>query len=84
LNIRPSITQPPVALCAGHLIERTNKAKIKTQSSADKITTSLNLAHQRKNKQTKAQHKSHPIRSLHEALEQPQEGRNKKEERIQP
>ena len=48
-----SITQPPVAPCAGCLIQTTNKTKIQTQSSADKITTSLSLAHQRKNKQNK-------------------------------
>ena len=35
------------------------QTKIQTQSSADRITTSLSLAHQRKNKQTKTQHKSH-------------------------
>ena len=29
-----------------------NKTKIQTYSSADRITTSLNLAHQRKNEQT--------------------------------
>ena len=29
----------------------TNKTKTETQSSADRITTSLSLAHQRKNKQ---------------------------------
>ena len=29
-----------------------NKAKLQTQSSADRITISLSLAHQRKNKQT--------------------------------
>ena len=29
----------------------TNKTKIQTQPSADRITTSLSLAHQRKNKQ---------------------------------
>jgi len=29
------------------------QTKIQTQSSADRITTSLSLAHQRKNKQTK-------------------------------
>ena len=28
-----------------------NKTKVQTQSSADRITTSLSLAHQRKNKQ---------------------------------
>ena len=41
------------------------ETKIQTQSSADRITSSLSLAYQRKNKQTKTQHKSHPIRSLH-------------------
>ena len=35
------------------------------------------------NKQTKTQHKYHPIRSLHKPLDQLEEGRNKKEERIQ-
>ena len=32
--------------------QTTNKTKMKTQSSADRITTSLSLAYQRKNKQT--------------------------------
>ena len=38
---------------------------MKTQSSADRITTSLNLDHQRKIKQTneKPQHISHPIQA---------------------
>ena len=35
-------------------------------------------------KQTKTQHKSYPIQSSHEPLDQPLEGRNLKEERIQP
>ena len=35
------------------------------------------------NKQTKTQHKSHPILSLHKPLDQPEEGRSQKEERIQ-
>ena len=39
------------------------KTKIQTQSSADRITTSLNLAHQRKNKQTK----THTNLTLYEA-----------------
>ena len=47
-------------------------------------TTSLSPARQRRNQQTKTQHKSHPIWSSHRPLDQPQEGRNKKEERIQP
>jgi len=36
------------------------------------------------NKQTKIQYKSHPIQTLHKPLDQPYEGRNQKEERIQP
>ena len=52
MNTRLGITQP-VAPCVGCLIQTTNKTKIQTQSSADRITTSLSLAHQRKNKQTK-------------------------------
>ena len=86
--MKPGISQPLVAPCAGHLIKTTNKANIQSQSSADRITTSLSLAHQKKNKQTnkqtKTQHKSHPIQSLHKPLDQPEEGRNQKEERIQP
>jgi len=35
-------------------------------------------------KQTKPQDKSHPMQSLHKPLDQPWEGRNQKEERIQP
>jgi len=34
------------------MLHLNNKTKIQTQSSADRITTSLSLAHQRKNKQT--------------------------------
>ena len=48
----PSITQPPVAPCAGRLIQTTNTTKVQTRSSADRIITSLSPAHQRKNKQT--------------------------------
>ena len=36
------------------------------------------------NKQAKTQHKSPPIGSLHKPLDQTQEGRNQKEERITP
>ena len=39
----------------------TNNTKTQTQSSAHRITTSLSLAHQRKNNSIKSQHKSHPI-----------------------
>ena len=52
MNTRSSITQPPVAPCAGCLIQTTNKTKIQTQSSADRIIASLSLTHQRNNKQT--------------------------------
>ena len=38
----------------------------------------------KRNKQTKTQHKSHFIGSLHKTLDQPLEGRNQKQERIQP
>ena len=55
LNTRPTITQPPVAPCAGLLFYTTNKTKIQTQSSADRITTSLSHAHQKKNKQMNKQ-----------------------------
>ena len=53
--------------------QQTNKMKIQTQSSVDRITTSLSLPHQRKDKQTqtKTQHKSHLIPSLHKPLNQP-------------
>ena len=53
MHTRHSITNCPVAHCARYLIQTTNKKKkIQTESSADRITTSLNLAHQRKNKKT--------------------------------
>ena len=61
VSTRPGIKRPPVAPCAGCLIQTTNDKK-HTQSSADQITTSLSPAHQRKHKKT--QHKSHPVRSL--------------------
>ena len=37
-----------------------------------------------KSNKQKTQHKSHPIQSLHKPLDQPKEGRNQKDERIQP
>ena len=60
--------------------QQTNKQQQQkqTQSSADRITTSLSLPQQRKNKQ-----KSYPTQSLQKPLDQPKEGRNQKEERIQ-
>jgi len=77
-----------VAPCAGRLFQTTNKTKIQTQSSADRINTSLSHAHWRKkqtNKQKKqTQHKSHPTQGLHKPLGQAYKGRNQKKERIQP
>ena len=66
------------------LSKQQTKWKAQTQSSANRITNSLSLSHQRKIKQTKIQHKSQPIWSLHKPLDQTYEGRNQKEERIQP
>ena len=54
-NTRPSITQPQVAPCAGRLIQTANKTKIQSQSSADRSTTSLSFAHQRKKTKSKKQ-----------------------------
>ena len=47
LNTRPRITQPPVTPSVGHLIQRANRTKIETQSSADRITSSISPAHQK-------------------------------------
>ena len=51
--------------------QKKKKKNPQTQSSADRITTSLSLDNERNNKQTKTQHKSHPIGSLHKPLDQP-------------
>ena len=47
LNMRPGITQLPVAPCAGCFIQTTEKTKIQTQSSADRISAALSPANQR-------------------------------------
>ena len=58
---------------------------MQTQSSADRITTSLSLAHQRKNKQTsKVSAQISPYEKLTQTTEPILEGRSQKEERIQP
>ena len=44
-----------------HLNNNNKKMKIQSKSLADRITISLSLAYQRENKQTKTQHKSHPM-----------------------
>ena len=51
---------------------------MQTRSSAEGFTTSLSLAHQRKNKQTKTQHKSHPIQSLQQTTGPTLEGQKPK------
>ena len=58
------------------------ETKLQTQSSADRITSSLSFVYQRKNKQTKTQHKSHPISSLYKPLDQPSENRNQKKKKF--
>ena len=50
MNRRPTTTQKPVAPHAECLTQTTNKTKVQTQSSADRITTSLSPVHQKKNK----------------------------------
>ena len=65
-----------------------NKIKIQTQSLADRINTSLSLAHQRKNKENSPPLTRSTSHILHEVytkftLDQPYEDRNRKEERIQ-
>ena len=54
LNTRPGITQPPVTPSEGHLIQTANRTKKETQSSTDRITTSLSPAHE-KGKKNSAQ-----------------------------
>ena len=61
------------------------QTKLQTQSSVDRITTSLNLAHQRENKQTnKISAQISPHKSLTQITGPTLEGRNQKEERVQP
>ena len=45
------------------------KQKYKPNHQQTGVPISLSLAHQRKNTQTKTQHKSHPILSLHKPLD---------------
>ena len=60
------LPSPSSTLCSMPHLD--NKTKIQTQSSADRITTSPSLAHQRENKQ-KLSTLSHPIGSLHKSLD---------------
>ena len=55
LNTRPCITQPPVTPSEGHLIQTANRTKKVTQSSTDRITTSLSPAHEKGKKKSSAQ-----------------------------
>ena len=70
-------------LCRVLNIWTTNKTKKQTQSSADRITTSLSLAHQRK-KTNKNSTQILPYKKLTQTTGPNLEGRNQKEERIQP
>ena len=83
------MTQLATALYAGCLIQTTNKAKIQTQPSAERVTTLHSSVHQREKKNPhilppECKYKSHPTQSLHKPLDQPYEDRNQKKERIQP
>jgi len=84
-----TITQLPVAPCAGCLIQTTNKTKIQTQSSVDNITTSLSPAHQREKKKKKKTHSLltegvTPYMKLTQIAGPTYKSRNQKEERIKP
>ena len=57
-----------------------NKMKIQTQGLPPHSALSIRG---KTNIWTKTQHKSHPIQSSHKPLDQPEESRNQKEERIQ-
>jgi len=63
--------------------KQTNKTKIQTKSSADSITTSLTLAHQKKNKQ-KLSTNITLFKKLTQTTEPNLEVRNQTEKRIQP
>jgi len=65
-----------------HLNNKQNKNKNPIISRQDYHLTQLCLSEE---KQTnKNSNKYHPIGTLHKPLDQPQEGGNQKEERIQP
>ena len=60
---------------------RTKLTKAQVENKTKVMKTKLtNMLRGKPNKQTKIQHKSHPIQSSHKPLDQPQEGRNQKEE----
>ena len=79
LNTRPRITQPPFTPSVGHLIQRANRTKIETQSSADRITSSISPAHQKEKKRRERElaylmqqirEKEHLIENLQSSLDE--------------
>jgi len=62
-----------------HLNNKQSKNKPSHQQTGVPLHSALPIRG-KPTKQTKIQHKSHPIRSSHKSLDQPQEGRNQKEE----
>ena len=88
LYTRCSITQVPVAPCAGRLIQ-TTKIKIQTKSSATRNITLLSPTPQKKKKKKNlspltGEHRSHPTWCWRKPLDQSYKSSNQKEERIRP
>ena len=85
---RPGITQLTAAPKAGRLSQTTNETEIQTQSSADGSTTTLSPVHQRGKKPhlilPELKRETRPTQSSHKPLGHTYEGRNQKEQRIQP
>ena len=81
MNRKPGITQPPVALCEGRLIQQQTKQKYKPNLQQTGLSPQPCPSEEKQTKKT--QHKSHPIGSLHKPLDQPEESRKQREEIIQ-
>ena len=85
LNRRPGITQPPQQPVKDTSSKWQTKQRYRPSQQQTGLPPPSALSIRGKtNKQTKNQHKSHPIWSLHKPLDQTYGGRNQKEERIQP
>ena len=67
-----------------HLNNKQNENTNPVISRQDYHLTQPCTPEEKTNKQIKTQPKSHPTQTLHKPLDQPYEGRNQKEERIQP
>ena len=78
------MTQTPVTSCAGHLIQATNKTQIQTQSSADGTTTSFPLPIRGNQQAQRNLAQFSPYKKFTQTIGPNLEGRNQKEERIQP